>query len=63
VNSDSDEAGLIYLDLDDALEIYAAIFKLSPEQAADHLRSQEALQGALGRPESYAHDQRADVAL
>jgi death-on-curing protein len=58
-----DDGGLIYLGLGDALEIYAAIFKLSPEQAADHLRSRDALEGALGRSESYAHYRRADVAL
>ena len=36
--------GYVYLTLDDALEIYAAIFRLTAEQAADHLRSQEALE-------------------
>ncbi len=30
---------------------------------ADHLRSRDALAGALGRPASYAHYEQADLAL
>jgi death-on-curing protein len=63
VNIEADDDSFISLRLGDALEIYAAIFNLSTEQAADHLRSQDALEGALGRPGSYAHYQQADVAL
>lgn len=63
MSSEADDENFIYLGLGDALEIYAAIFKLNTEQAADHLRSQEALEGALGRPGSYAHYQQADLAL
>ncbi len=55
--------GFAYLSLADALEIYAAIFSLTAEQAADHLRSQEALEGALARPASYAHYEQVDLAL
>ena len=55
--------GYVYLSPDHALEIYAAIFGLTTEQAADHLRSQEAVEGALGRPASYAHYEQADLAL
>jgi death-on-curing protein len=62
VSGDPDEEELVYLTRDDALEIYAAIFSLTVEQAADHLRSREALEGALGRPASYAHYQQADLA-
>ena len=53
----------IYLELDDALEIYAAIIGCTAAQAGDHLRSREALEGALSRPVSYAHYERADLAL
>jgi hypothetical protein len=63
VNVEADDENFIYLSLGDALQIYAAIFKLNAEQAADHLRSQDALEGALGRPASYAHYQQADLAL
>lgn len=63
MTSELDGEDFIYLSLGDALEIYAAIFKLSTEQAADHLRSQDALEGALGRPATYAHYQQADLAL
>ena len=63
MNGEPDDEAIVYLSLDDALEIYAAIFDLSVEQAADHLRSRDALAGALGRPASYAHYQQADLAL
>jgi death-on-curing family protein len=54
---------LVYLTFGDALEIYAAIINGSAEQAADHLRSRDALEGALGRPASYAHYGQGDLAL
>jgi death-on-curing protein len=54
---------LVYLTIEDALEIYAAIIDSTAAQAADHLRSRDALEGALGRPASYAHYELADVAL
>lgn len=43
MTSEADDEALIYLGLEDALEIYAAIFDLDTEQAADHLRSRDAL--------------------
>jgi hypothetical protein len=45
----------IYLELADALELYAAIIGGTPAQAADQLRGEGALEGALGRPRTYAH--------
>lgn len=53
----------VYLELDDALEIFAAIVGGTTQQAADQLRSPSALEGALGRPASYAHYEQADLAL
>jgi hypothetical protein len=41
---------VVYLDVGDALEIFAVIIGGTPEQAADQLRSREALAGALSRP-------------
>lgn len=58
-----DEGDFVYLSADDALEIYAAIFGLTAVQAADHLRSRDALEGALARPATYAHYEAADLAL
>lgn len=58
-----DDLELIYLTLEDALELYAAIIDGTPEQAAALLRSRSALEGALARPASYAHYQNADLAL
>jgi death-on-curing protein len=52
----------VYLELDDALEIYAAIIGCTAAQAGDHLRSRQALEGALSRPVSYAHYEHADLA-
>jgi death-on-curing family protein len=63
VTDERDEGDFVYLGVDDALEIYAAIFGLTVTQAADHLRSRDALEGALGRPAAYAHYQEADLAL
>ncbi|MGB7589286.1 MAG: type II toxin-antitoxin system death-on-curing family toxin [Solirubrobacterales bacterium] len=53
----------IYLELADALELYAAIIGGAPAQAADQLRDQGALEGALARPRSYAAYEDADIAL
>lgn len=62
-----DESGTVeepvYLILEDALEIYAAIIDATASQAADHLRTRDALEGALARPAHYAHYQQADLAL
>ena len=53
----------MYLEFEDALEIFAAITGGTAHQAADQLRSPAALEGALGRPASYAHYEQADLAL
>jgi death-on-curing protein len=54
---------VVYLTPEDALEIYAAIIDATAHEAADHLRSRGALEGALARPETYAHYEQADLAL
>jgi hypothetical protein len=54
---------VVYLELEDVLEIYAAIIVGDQVQAADHLRSRESLAGAVGRPASYARYESADLAL
>lgn len=49
MGKDLDEVeDFLYLELDDALEIYGAIIGSSAAQATDHLRNREALAGALG---------------
>lgn len=53
----------IYLELADALALYAAIIGGTPAQAADHLRDRGGLESALARPQSYAHYEDADLAL
>jgi len=53
----------IYLELADALQLYAAIIGGTLAQAGDQLRDQSALEGALGRPRSYANYEGADIAL
>jgi death-on-curing protein len=61
---EDDEPGeLVYLTYDDALEIYGAILGCTAQEAADQLRSRDALEGALGRPASYAHYEQADLVL
>ncbi len=61
VHDEPDE--LVYLSFDGALEIFATIVGGTAAQAADQLRSRDALEGALGRPQSYAHYEQADLAL
>lgn len=60
-----DEAGefVAYLELDDALDLYAVIIGGTDAQAEDHLRNRPGLQAALARPETYAHYEDADLAL
>ena len=53
----------VYLDLTDALELYAAIIDRTTAQAAAHLRDQAALEGALSRPLAYAQYEDANVFL
>jgi hypothetical protein len=49
------EGGLLYLELEDVLVLYASLFNYSEQEAADRLRSDDALEGALSRPLMYAH--------
>lgn len=53
----------LYLEFADALQLYAAVIGGAPAQAADQLRDQGALEGALARPRSYANYEDADIAL
>lgn len=54
---------VVYLDVDDALEIFGAIIGGTATQAADQLRDRAALAGALARPINYAQYENADLAL
>ena len=58
-----DDLELVYLTLDDALELYAAIAGATVDEAATLLRAESTLEGALARPATYAHYQHADLAL
>ena len=58
-----EESEPVYIELADALELYAAIIGGTTGQAADQLRDQAGLESALGRPRNYAHYQKADLAL
>jgi death on curing protein len=58
-----DDLETVYLTLQDALELYAAIIGGTSTDARTFLRSLPALEGALARPLSYAHYQDADLAL
>jgi death-on-curing protein len=52
-----------YLELVDALELYAAIVGGTVEQAAEQLRDRRGLESALGRARNYALYEEADLAL
>ncbi|MDQ2911595.1 MAG: type II toxin-antitoxin system death-on-curing family toxin [Actinomycetota bacterium] len=54
---------LVYLTLDDALELHAAIVDSTTSDAGAALRARSTLDGALARPASYAHYQGADLSL
>lgn len=53
----------IYLELGDALELYAAIIGGTLSVAGDQLRNRSDLESALTRPRSYANYEDADLAL
>jgi death-on-curing family protein len=55
--------GPVYLTLGDVLELYALIIGATDVEAGDQLRNRDGLEGALARPETYAHYQDADLAL
>jgi death-on-curing family protein len=58
-----DDLELVYLALDDALELYAAITDSTIEHATAVLRARSTLEGALARPARYAHYRGADISL
>ena len=58
-----DDLELVYLTLDDALELYAAITDSTTEHATAVLRARSTLEGALARPATYAHYEDADISL
>lgn len=53
----------VYLSLDDAMELFAAIIGGTVGDATNQLRSRPGLEGALARPATYARYENADVAL
>ncbi|MEX2414350.1 MAG: type II toxin-antitoxin system death-on-curing family toxin [Thermoleophilaceae bacterium] len=53
----------VYLTLEDVLELFATIIGGTRADAANQLRSADALEGALARPATHAHYQNADLAL
>jgi death-on-curing family protein len=62
-SSDDRPGDVVYLDVDDALEVFGAIIGGTATQAADQLRDRAALAGALARPINYAQYKGADLAL
>ncbi len=59
----SSNQALVYLTVDDVLSFYAVLFAYTEQQAADQLRGRATLEGALARPQQYAHYAGADLAL
>lgn len=54
---------VVYLELNDVLQIHADLFGITDQQAADHLRNADGLHSVLARPRQYAYYQEADLAL
>ena len=59
----SEEIELVYLTLDDVLELYGLMIGGTAAQAADQLRNRDGLAGAIARPGTYAHYENADLAF
>jgi death on curing protein len=57
------ESDTVYLDLADALELYAADLHATTQQAADQLRDRTGLESALARPRNHALYDDADLAM
>jgi death-on-curing protein len=51
-----------YLSAEDVVGLHALLFGLTPQQAADRLRSRDVLEGAVGRPRQHAFYAGADLA-
>lgn len=54
---------VLYLTLDDVLELYGLIVGGTSATAADQLRNRDGLESALARPRTYALYEDADLAL
>jgi death-on-curing protein len=63
VDEQSGEIEPVYLTLEDVLGLYGLIIGTTPAEAADHLRNRDGLESTLARPATYAHYERADLAL
>ncbi len=59
----TEDEGVLYLEIEDALIIYAGIFNCNLQEAADQLRNRSGLESALARPRTYAYYHGADIAL
>jgi death on curing protein len=59
----SGEIEPVYLTLADILKLHALIIDATAAEAVDQLRNRAGLEGAIARPETYAHYQDADLAL
>lgn len=53
--------GIFYLEYEDAINVYAAIFQCTSQEAEDQLRSRTGLESALARPLRYAEYGSADI--
>ncbi len=58
-----DVEGVLYFEVEDALVYHAAVKECSLDEASRSLRSRDALEGALDRPQWQAYYAQADIAL
>lgn len=63
VDHPSGDGEPVYLTPQDVLELHGLIIGATADVAANQLRNRAGLEGALARPETYAHYQNADLAL
>ena len=60
---EGDAGGLLYLDADDVIALYAEVLGCDVAEASDQLRNPSGLDGAIARPLTHAMYSAADVAL
>ena len=58
-----DSGNVLYLEVENVLDLYADLFGLNDQQVRDRLRDETGLRGALSRSESYAHYEGVDLAM
>ena len=55
--------GILYLEYEDALSVWAVFFEWTPQQVEDQIRNRNGIESALARPRQFQLYYDADIAL